>query len=199
MSLAPGRGGCYSRPSTHHSGPRLKKREGTSMPIHPLVTQLRFTRAEFVRCLKDVSPQEAVRRAMPLNCISWIVGHLANQEQNYWVTFAQGHTPVPGLNDLVGFGKPATTPPLDDMWAAWTTITQAADPYLDTLTAAMLQTYFTDGNKPRRESIGTMLLRNIYHYWYHTGEAHAIRDMLGHGPLPQFVGDMSQASYRPES
>jgi hypothetical protein len=35
-----------------------------------------------------------------------------------------------------------------------------------------------------------MLLRNIYHYWYHTGEAHAIRDMLGHKNLPEFVGEM---------
>ena len=29
-------------------------------------------------------------------------------------------------------------------------------------------------------------------------EAHAIRQMLGHGDLPQFVGDMSAAVYRPE-
>ena len=85
------------------------------------------------------------------------------------------------------------------MWAAWHTITQAADPYLDTLTTAMLQTYFIYKGKPRPESIGTMLLRNIYHYWYHTGEAHAIRDMLGHRELPQFVGDMSEGLYRPET
>ena len=31
------------------------------------------------------------------------------------------------------------------------------------------------------------------------GEAHAIRQMLGHTDLPQFVGDMSQAFYHPES
>jgi hypothetical protein len=30
------------------------------------------------------------------------------------------------------------------------------------------------------------------------GEAHAIRQMLGHTDLPQFVGDMSEALYRPE-
>jgi hypothetical protein len=36
-----------------------------------------------------------------------------------------------------------------------------------------------------------------YHYWYHLGEAHAIRQMLGHQDLPQFVGDMSAAVYRP--
>jgi hypothetical protein len=37
-----------------------------------------------------------------------------------------------------------------------------------------------------------------YHYWFHLGEAHAIRQMLGHPDLPQFVGDMSRAVYRPE-
>jgi hypothetical protein len=47
------------------------------------------------------------------------------------------------------------------------------------------------------ESIGTLLYRNLYHYWFHTGEAHAIRQMLGHRDLPQFVGDMSKALYRP--
>jgi uncharacterized damage-inducible protein DinB len=85
------------------------------------------------------------------------------------------------------------------MWAAWHTITKTADQYLDTLTTATLQTYFIYKGKPRPESIGTMLLRNIYHYWYHTGEAHAIRDMLGHRELPQFVGDMSEGLYRPET
>jgi hypothetical protein len=37
-----------------------------------------------------------------------------------------------------------------------------------------------------------------YHYWFHCGEAHAIRQMLGHTDLPQFVGDMSEALHRPE-
>ena len=169
------------------------------MATHPLVDQLRFTRSEFVRCLKGVSPEDAVRRIIPMNCISWIIGHLVNQEQTYRVLFAQGHTPVPGLGDLVGSGKPASTPPLNEMWTAWNAVIQAADVYLDTLTAGTLETHFVDKERPRRESVGTMLLRNIYHYWYHTGEAHAIRDMLGHVALPQFVGDMTQGTYRPES
>ncbi len=38
-----------------------------------------------------------------------------------------------------------------------------------------------------------------YHYWFHLGEAHAVRQMLGHKDLPQFVGDMSQAHYRSEA
>jgi hypothetical protein len=45
------------------------------------------------------------------------------------------------------------------------------------------------------ENIGTMLLRNIYHYWFHTGEAHAVRQMLGHTNLPDFVGDLSAVQF----
>jgi uncharacterized damage-inducible protein DinB len=168
------------------------------MPDHPLVTQLRFARSEFVRCLEGVSAEDAVKRLMPMNSISWIVGHLADQEHAWWVFLAQDRFLAPGLNERVGFGKPASTPPLDEMWAIWRTVTQAADEYLDTLATETLQTHLIHKGAPRPQSIGTMILRNIYHYWFHTGEAHAIRQMLGHGELPQFVGDISQALYRPE-
>jgi uncharacterized damage-inducible protein DinB len=168
------------------------------MTCHPLVTQLRFARSEFVRCLEGVSAEDALRRLGPMNSIGWLVGHMANQEHGWWVYLAQGRMLLPGLNDRVGFGKPASTPPLDEMWAAWRTATQAADDYLDRLTTATLQTHLLYNGTPRPESIGTMVLRNTYHYWFHTGEAHAIRQMLGHGELPQFVGDMAQALWRPQ-
>jgi hypothetical protein len=166
---------------------------------HSLVAQLRFTRREFARCLEGVSEEDACRHFEPMNCISWIVGHLANQENRYWVMWAQGQELAPELNELVGYGKPASTPSLDEMWATWRTITTAADRYLDTLTAELLQTHLKLQGKPLPETIGTMLYRNIYHYWFHLGEAHAIRQMLGHPDLPQFVGDMSEAPYTPEN
>jgi uncharacterized damage-inducible protein DinB len=169
------------------------------MPIHPLVTQLRFARSEFVRCLQGLSPEDGIRRILPMNSISWIVGHMANQEQRYWVIWPQGQTLVPELHELVGTGKPASTPPLAEMWAAWKTITQAADMYLDTLTVERLQVHLINRDKPVPEDVGTLLQRNMYHYWFHTGEAHAIRQVLGHTDLPQFVGDLSQAPYRPEA
>lgn len=155
---------------------------------HPLVLQLRFARSEWLRGLDGVTGEEALKRFEPMNCISWTVGHLANQEQYYWVIVAQEKIVVPGLNDLVGYGKPASTPPLDEMWAAWHAITEAADPYLDSLTVDMLGTYPVFEGEPLSEDIGTRLLRNIYHYWYHLGEVLAVRQMLGHTDLPQFVG-----------
>jgi hypothetical protein len=169
------------------------------MPCHPLVTQLRFARSEFLRCLEGVTDEDAVRRLQPMNCISWMVGHLANQEHRYWLLVAQGRNLAPGLNDRVGYGKPATTPPLDEMWATWRAVTAAADEFLGALTAEQLSTHLEWKDKPLPESIGTMVYRNTYHYWYHTGEAHAVRQMLGHPDLPQFVGDMTAAVYLPES
>jgi hypothetical protein len=102
------------------------------------------------------------------------------------------------LNSLVGYGQPASTPPLDEMWAVWQRVAGAADPFLDTITTEMLATHFELRGKPVKESMGTMLLRNIYHYWFHTGEAHAVRQQLGHTDLPQFVGSMATAVYQPQ-
>jgi hypothetical protein len=48
---------------------------------HSLVTQLRFARSEFTRCLEGISEEDARRRITPMNCISWMVGHMAAQEQ----------------------------------------------------------------------------------------------------------------------
>jgi Protein of unknown function (DUF664) len=84
------------------------------MNCHPLVTQLRFARSEFLRCLDGVSAEDAIHRFEPMNCISWIVGHLANQEHRYWVIWAQGRNLAPELQALVGYGQPASTPPLVD-------------------------------------------------------------------------------------
>jgi hypothetical protein len=168
------------------------------MSVHPLVAQLRFARSELQRCLAGVSEEDAVVRTLPMNCISWVVGHLANQEHYYWVVLGQGRAVRPELNELVGYGRPASTPPLAGMWAAWREVTAAADVYLDTLTSADLTGYFSRDGQPLRESRGTMLQRNLYHYWFHIGEAHAMRQVQGHTDLPEFVGDMNQAPYRPE-
>jgi uncharacterized damage-inducible protein DinB len=166
--------------------------------VHPLVEQLRFTRSEWVRGLKDVTAAEAARRFEPINPIAWMVGHLAWQEQRYWLQRAQGITLVEAVM-ACGFGQPASNPQLAAMWDAWQTITQAADTYLDTLTTAMLTTHYVVNGQTVAESPGTLLYRTIYHYWYHLGEASAVRQLLGHQDLPWFVGDIGvEAPYRPE-
>lgn len=168
------------------------------MSPHFLVTQLRFARSELVRCPDGIDEADASRQLLPMNSISWIVGHLANQETRYWVRLGQGKALYPELNNKVGYGKPPSNPPLHEMWAVWKEITVASDVYLNTVTPEILLTHFIFNGKPVAESVGTMLMRNIYPYWYHIGEACAIRQMMGHQNLPEFVGDMSQAVYRSE-
>lgn len=167
---------------------------------HPLVTQLWFARSEFQRVMEGVSAEDGVKRLEPMNCLSWMVGHLANQEQYYWIYFPNHPQRLlyPELDELVGFGRPATTPDWAEMWRVWEAVTAEADGYLQGLTTAVLQTHLEGNDGPRRENVGTMLQRNLLHYWFHIGEAHAVRQMLGHGELPQFVGSFGEAVYRPE-
>jgi hypothetical protein len=165
---------------------------------HPLVKQLRFARSEFMRGLEGVSEEDAAHRFLPMNCIAWMVGHLADQENRAWVKAAQGRSLYPQLNDLAGWGKPASTPSLAEMLAAWREITAAADEFHETLTSATLQTHIVYKGRTFDESIGTMLQRGIYHYWFHNGEAQAVRQLLGHRDLPEFVGDANAAPYLPE-
>jgi uncharacterized damage-inducible protein DinB len=165
---------------------------------HPLVTQLRFTRSEFQRALKDLTDEEAVRRFEPMNCISWNVGHLAWQEQRYWLHYGKGEMLLPDVQKTFAYGAPACTPPLSEVQQAWRTITEATDPWLDTLTTEDLQRAIPRATSPE-VTFGSLLLRVIYHYWYHIGENMAIRQMLGHTGLPDFVGNLDgKAPYRAE-
>jgi hypothetical protein len=52
---------------------------------HPLVDQLRFTRAEWRRALQGIPESDGGVRIEPMNSIGWIVAHLAWQEQHYWL------------------------------------------------------------------------------------------------------------------
>jgi len=166
---------------------------------HPLIQQLRFTRSEFKRALEGLSDEQSRQRLMPMNCISWNVGHLAWQEQRYFLFYAQGTLLLPQVNEMFAYGAPASTPALGDMWQAWDTITRAVDPWLDTVTSEKLQERVIRNGKPSPYIYGSLLLRVIYHYWYHTGENLAIRQILGHTELPEFVGDIDrEAPYRPE-
>ena len=47
--------------------------------------------------------------------------------------------------------------------------------------------------------MGNGILRVTDHYWFHTGEIMAIRQILGHPGLPEFIGDIDGlAPWRPE-
>jgi uncharacterized damage-inducible protein DinB len=169
------------------------------MAAHPLVDQLRFTRSEWLRGLEGITEEEANQHLGTMNCISWIVGHMAWHEQRYWLVRAQNRILIPVVNEICAYGGPMTTPSLAEMKEAWHTVTQAVDPYLDTLTTETLQNPLLYDGQPAGQSIGSAMRRMTYHYWFHTGEILAIRQVLGHTGLPEYVGDIEgEAPYRPE-
>ena len=92
-----------------------------------------------------------------------------------------------------------STPSLKEMRAIWHTITQATDPFLDSLTTeGLLFDPLHDGKSIGR-SVGSAMHRMIYHYWYHIGENMAVRKILGHSGFGHFVGDIDRkAPYKPE-
>ena len=152
-----------------------------------IINQLKFTRGEFRKGFTGVSEEEGARRFMPINSIGWMVGHLAWHEQLYWLTRLQGTTPIPELNDLASFGGEASQPSLAQMIAYWEQVTAEADRFLEKLTLADLTPNVVDSSgREYQINKGTLISRVIYHYWYHTGEMQAVRQLMGHKGLRGF-------------
>ena len=171
---------------------------------HPLVTQLRFTRREFKRGLANVPAPDALERVggvRRLNSLSWSVGHLAWQEQKYFLFWGTGVMPFPDIDKAFRSGAPGSTPDLAEMQTAWREITTLADPWLDTLTTRDLSAPYTKGGTTQGGRLmGNLLQRVIYHYWLHLGENLAVRKLLGHEGIGQFVGNIDgEAPYTPEA
>ena len=166
---------------------------------HPLVDQFRFTRSEWLHGLEGVTEEEGAQHFGQMNCISWTVGHLAWHEQRTFLQRPQDIILFPKLNEIFAFGAPMSTPSLSEMIDTWKTVTKAADSHLDSLTTEILLTELPLNGKAVGQTRGDALRRITYHYWYHIGEIQAIRQMLGHKDLYQYVGNIeAEAPYRPE-
>jgi hypothetical protein len=167
---------------------------------HPLVDQLRFTRGEWLRALDGVPGPDGETRLEPMNSIGWIVFHLAWHEQLSFLTRLQGRTLVQEANEHGVNGQPASTPPLAAAMRVWRAVTDAADPVLDTLDSAALRDWLPNTKRPGSRLLGSTIQRVTYHYWFHIGEITAIRQILGHADVPEFVGDIDAlAPYRSEA
>jgi hypothetical protein len=165
---------------------------------HPLVDQLRFARRQFGVAVAGTSEEDGYRRLGPMNSIGWIVAHLAWHEQAYWLKRPQGITVRPELDELGASGKPATTPSLMAMLEAWAAVTASADPWLDAQGPGTL--FGPAWDAPNARLVANGILRVTDHYWFHAGEIMAIRQVLGHAGLPEFIGDIDGlAPWRPES
>ena len=149
--------------------------------------------------MEGLSDEDGARHFESMNCIAWTVGHLAWHEQRYWLQFGQNKILYPELNTTFAYGAPMSTPVLGEMLKIWHAVTRQADAFLNPLTTEELQAELLRAGQAVGQTVGSAMRRITYHYWYHIGEIQAIRQLLGHADLPEYVGDIEiEAPYRPE-
>jgi len=153
---------------------------------HQLVKMLYFARSEFERGLGGLTDDEARFRPPKadgslMNCITFTIGHLADQEWRLFVYGTGG--PENPLLQRFATGRPFTDPPLSEILALWEAAKSGADQWLSRASDA-------DMEQPARdwwENLGTCVMRTTYHYFFHAGEINATRQILGHPEIP-FIG-----------
>ena len=111
----------------------------------------------------------------------------------------QGILLFPELQQEFAVGAPMSTPSLAVVRKAWDKVTKASDPFLDSLTTKELLRDLPLDGKRTGQTRADAIRRTTFHYWFHIGEIQAIRQMLDHQRLPQYVGNLEgKAPYRPD-
>lgn len=162
----------------------------------PLVTQLEFTRQEFRRVMNGVNSDSGERVLPPFNSLSYIVAHMAVHEHTMWIVCGQEERLFPEI-DQFRSGSEALVPSWNLVWEQWEQITLASSAFLHQLSTNDLYSCLQHptSDTPLQEVLGHTLLRVIFHYWFHLGEAHGIRQAMGHENLPEFVGKLDQTIF----
>jgi hypothetical protein len=136
---------------------------------------LEATRERVLRCVQDLSEEEAGRGVYGLSPVVWQVGHVAFTDGQL-LQRAGGASPVPeGYASLFGTGTggQAAYPPLQEVCAAF----EAAHAAL----AQLLEAASVDGPVDGRHfrTVGEMVAFSAYHRGYHVGKMATLRSLLG--------------------
>ncbi len=160
-----------------------RRKEGGRPRANPPVVEpkdlLRYaldaTRARVIRCLEDLSEEEARRVVQGLSPVVWQVGHLA-QADGVLLRRAGAPAPVPEAYAALfgpGTGGQADYPPLSQVRGVFEATHEAL---LQLLAAAALDQP-VDASHYR--CVGEMLAFSAYHRGYHIGKITTLRALLG--------------------
>ena len=170
---------------------------GAENTTHHLVWQLRNARKEWAIIFDGVSDEDGERRFGRINSLGWFMAHLAWHEMMNLGAFT-GEMMFPQLHEIAGKGNPATTPKLSEMRALWEQIAAAVDERFATLTVDDLLGEVNYFGWVYPENLGSVLQRTNNHYFYHMGEAAAVRQLLDHTGYPEVMADEGAMDYYPE-
>ncbi|MDQ3396670.1 MAG: DinB family protein [Deinococcota bacterium] len=158
-----------------------------------LVRYVQHVRRELLRATDGVLADDLERSHHGVNSVAWMVGHLAAQEQAYWLE-TRGTVLY---RTLTGYRR-AVPQRMDDaqtLLAQWREVTSAADVWLTGLSEDDLRRRLPlPGAVVVPENVGSLLTRVIGHYYLHIGQITVVRKMLGY-PVPSFVGSQEGAYY----
>ena len=162
---------------------------------HHLVRKVQHVRKELRRAIEGMSVADMERSVAGVNSIRWIIGHLAWQEQRYWVGGRGLPLIVEHLADY-GYGKPVPEngEDFETVFGQWEAVTRASDDWLESLGEQDLREFPATGEIHKGENIGTMLMRVIGHYYVHIGQITAVRKILSYN-VPPFVGRQDGAFF----
>lgn len=160
---------------------------------HHLVRYLQHARRELRRAVDGMALPDLERHVGGINSVAWMVGHLAWQEQAYWLT-SRGEPALADL-DAYGRGRPDATSEFDALFAVWVRVTAAADGWLTRLGDADVRSHLRGRRLFEQENVGTLLTRTSSHYYLHIGQITAVRRLLD-DRVPAFVGSQAGAEYR---
>ena len=116
-----------------------------------------------------------------LNAGSWVVAHVAQQQDAYWCTGAQGLDSDAWLAGLdVGFGSEPSVPDYREALDAFARIRARAIPYLRSLRDEDLDAVMepSDGSGST-QTVGDLVVRAVGHVFVHTGELATIASLVG--------------------
>ncbi len=169
---------------------------GAPRPAHHLVRYVQHVRRELLRAIEGMEVADLERRVGGINSVAWMVGHLAWQEQAYWLLARGEPAATPVDLQLLASGRPRaeTIPAFDELLEAWRQVTTTADAWLVTLDADDLLRHLEGRKLYELENVGTLLTRVIGHYYLHIGQITAVRKLLDL-PVPAFVGSQVGAYF----
>jgi uncharacterized damage-inducible protein DinB len=160
---------------------------------HHLVRYLQHVRREFLRALEGIDTSDLERSVEGLNSVRWMIGHLAAQEQAYWLE-PRGEPLV--SEALFGYRRavPERMESPERLLEVWWEVGARADEWLLTLSHDDLRGHLSGEGIVGIENIGSLLTRVIGHYYLHIGQITVIRKLLGY-EVPSFVGSQEGAYF----
>jgi hypothetical protein len=169
------------------------------MPTPLLIVRLLLDAREEFRRVSEAVPNPGRGGAIGrLNAGSFIVAHIASQDDRVWNAGAQGLAGDAWLSDAnAGHGAPRSTPDYVEALAALDRTFARSAPFLEALTETELDQPLSS-DVPGR-TIGAQLARSIGHTWAHAGELSALASLVGApdlglpGRLPHSSGEGSEA------